>query len=331
VLVKLQHKNFITQLSWVVAAAVIFAIPDFFTQSFPYPTNSTLFLETLGLQSNQIRDWIIDLLHLLSLIVVSVYANNIFVYHQLIRRNNFLPALFFIALYFSLYSPFFQIIKVLNIFLLLLFIQNALKNYDSQRTEHIIFSSAFFIGLAATLSYSNYIFLPLLWISFFIFHNYNWRNIINSLIAISVPLFYLATYLYWTDQLTAITLEYNTLLYGEFDLNFGRGIYKNISLFMISAVYIYSFLFFVSHANSMVIAARKKTTVVVWLSVFCIGLILFDHSYLSSIAFIIPLSLLLAQRVEQVKRKEKTINAFLIFGFLYFLFQRYYLVFYAQF
>jgi hypothetical protein len=331
-IVQLQHKNFITQLIWFVIVVLIFALPDFFFSANPISSSkNTIYLELLQFSRWFSNKWIYNLIHLILLVSISIYAKYVFTYHQLIRRNNYLPAIFFIVFYYSSSSYDFQLLTIISIFLILLFFQNTLKNYDISSSEHIIFSAAFFLGLSTVLSYNNFIFLPLLWISFLIFHAYKWRNIPISLIAIIVPFLYLATYLYWTNNMDLIANELSAFSLETIDTTLPQGIFETFSMLLIAVLFIFSSLFFISNANSMTIAVRKKMTFVIWMSLFSLLLIyFFKNDQIANKAFIIPLSLLFGQQMEHLNKRKKPTNFGLGLTLLYFLFQRYYVLFHAQ-
>lgn len=203
-LLRLFHKNYFTQISLLILFAVVFAVPDFIQKTGAEWSDNTLFLRLSCLHPWIKTIWVYESLQLLAIIGIAFFIKYIFTAHQLIHHSNFLPGLILISL-FGFHQLFdFQILTSINLFLLILAYSHLLKSFDDDKPDNALFSASFYIGLATFISYTNILFLLLVWISFFVFQNYSWRYLPITIAAIIVPYLFFASWLFWFDQLSLL-------------------------------------------------------------------------------------------------------------------------------
>jgi len=325
VLLQLFHKNYFTQISWIVVFAILFAIPDFVQQSGEIWSSNTLFLKLSCLHPWLKIHWIYETIQILTVIGIAFLVKYILTSHQLVHHSNFLPSLLIIAL-FGFHQVFdFQLIISLNLLILVFFYQFILQSFDEEKPDNAIFSASFFIGLATLISYNNLVFLVLIWISFLVFQNYSWRYIPISLTGIIVPYLFFFTYLFWTSQLHLINTEWTALA------NYPYRLPQINDVFSIIIYSILGFLIFISlskiipETSSKIISIRKKVSFSLWFLLISIIVMLFSNEPIVKNIFLIPLSGLLGYYLRIVKTKRKLIDFVFSLFILFLLFQKYYL------
>lgn len=106
-----------------------------------------------------------------------------------------------------------------NIFLLIAF-WRLVKIQKGGTTAPPLFEAALSIGMAAMFHLPFLLFLPFIWTGGFILRSIGGRDLIGSLIGLSLPFIFLAGHHYWTDQLSAFPFFFDgkgssSLLYTE--------------------------------------------------------------------------------------------------------------------
>ncbi len=324
-LLRLFHKNYYTQISLLILFTVAFAIPDFIQKTGENWSDNTLFLRLSCLHPWIRISWVYESLQLLVLLAIAFIIKHTLTAHQLIHQSNFLPGLILISL-FGFHQLFdFQILTSINLFLLILAYSHLLKSYDDDQPDNALFSASFFIGLATFISYTNIVFLVLVWISFFVFQNYSLRYLLITIIGLIVPHLFFATWLFWFDQLPLLEKEWQTTS------NFSYQLPQFNDLFLIITYAILGFFIFLSlskiipETSSKIISIRKKVSLSLWFLALSIIILLFSADPIVKNAYLIPLSGLLGYYLRSVKNRRNLIDTIFSLFIFFLLFQKYYL------
>lgn len=323
-LLKLFHKNYFTQISWIIIFAILFAIPDFLYRSAEIWSSNTLFLKLSCLHPWLKNHFVYQSLQVLVLIGISFLIKYFLTKHQLIHHSNFLPSLLIIALFGFSQLFDYQLLISLNLLLLVFFYNFILQSFDDEKPENAIFSASLFMGLSTLISYNNVVFLLLIWISFIVFQNYSWRYIPMSLAGLIVPYLFFFTYLFWTEQLSLVSKEWIDLQ------NYTYQLPQLNNLFIIAIFSILGFLIFLSlskiipETSSKIISIRKKVSFSLWFLLISIIVMLFSNEPIVKNIFLIPLSGLLGYYLRTVKNKRRLIDLMFSLFILFLLFQKYY-------
>lgn len=323
-LLKLFHKNYFAQISWIIIFAILFAIPDFLYKSGEFWSSNTLFLKLSCLHPWLKNHYVYQSLQVLVLIGISFLVKYFLTSHQLVHHSNFLPSLLIIALFGFNQLFDYQLLISLNLLLLVFFYNFILQSFDDDKPDNAIFSASLFMGIATLISYNNVVFLFLIWISFIVFQNYSWRYIPISLTGLIVPYLFFFTYLFWTEQLSLIDTEWNNLQ------NYTYQLPQLNNLFSIAIFSILGFLIFLSlskiipETSSKIISIRKKVSFSLWFLIISIVVMLFSNEPIVKNIFLIPLSGLLGYYLRSVKNKRRLIDMMFSLFILFLLFQKYY-------
>jgi len=152
--------------------------------------------------------WINTILAFIILLIEATLLNFIIRNENFISRNSYLPMLIFFVLMSSssalltltpvLFSNFFLIISISIIF----------NTYDEEEPFLKVFNAGFCIAIASIFYLPSALFLFLIWISFFVFSQYTWRNWLISIIGFITPYLFLIIYYYWFDKLEIFIDDY---------------------------------------------------------------------------------------------------------------------------
>lgn len=328
-LLSLFHKNYFAQISWIIAFAILFAIPDFFYEQGNHWSNHTLFLRISCLHPWLNINWVYQSVQLLFLLGIVFLLKYILTSHQLIHHSNFLPGLLIISLigFNQLFD--FQILISINLFLLTLSYSYLLKSFDDDKPDNSIFSAALFIGLSSFISYTNIVFLLLIWMSLIVFQNYSWRYIPISIAAIVVPYLFFATYLFWTDQLVMLETELVAIKQFSYQLPQLKDLFNILIYTFLGFLILMSLSKIIPETSSKIIAIRKKVGLSLWFLLISILVFIFSGEAVVKSAFLIPLSGLLGYYLRSVRNRRRLLDfSFSLFIFIL-LFHKYYEV-YAQ-
>ena len=325
-ILQLFKKSFFIQISWIIIFAIAFAIPHFFQNNTEYIPQTTLFLNLIYFYSWFKINWIYQIISHLLLLGLAFYIKEIFAKHQLAHHSNFLSSLILIALFNFLFPFQYQFLGIVNLFLLAIAFDFILKSGDDEKVDNSIFTASLILSLASFISYSNLIVFPIIWFSFFIFQNYNWRYLPMSITGLIIPYLFLFTWLFWFDKLELITSEWS-IAYQSF--------YQTPQFSTLFYIFIFSLLGFfllislvkiIPETTAKVIDIRRKTSLTIWLLIFSLYPLIFFPDSISNNLILIPLAGILGYYLRIVKKRRNLID----FGFtiliILLLINKYYLV-----
>lgn len=319
-------KSFYGQIALVVLFAILFAIPDFMQdRTLFWPTN-TLFLKISCLAPFLKINWIYQTLVLILQVLYAFYVKDLLTRNQLNHHLNFLPALLVIVL-FNFLQPFqYQLLNILNLFLITLTFSFLLKSFDDNNPNNSFFGASILIALSSFLGYGNIFMIFLVWISFFVFQNYSWRYMPITLIGLITPYIFLLSYLFWYDLLFAIDMEWKQILKAGFQWSLPQGIFQYIVLGILSFFLLLSLLKIVPEMPGRIISIRKKTSLTLWL--LFITLIAFWLGGSSSVSqlYLLPIAAVIGYYLRTIKKRKIFFDIIFTSFILLLLFNKYYLV-----
>jgi hypothetical protein len=323
-LLQLFKKSYFIQISWVVFFAIILAIPGFFFQNIGIWPNNTLFFQLVQPPAFLLINWVNQLLFFFLILFLSFYLKVVLTKHHLVHHLNFIPSLLVILLFNFYHEGQFQLIGGINLFLLILAFSHLLESFDNDKPDNNIFSAAFLISIATLLSYTNLVFILIVWLSFFVFQNYSWRYFPITIVGIITPYFFFLTWLFWEDKLMSIENEWYLIIQTIYEIPLFD------SLFHIVITSILGFFIFLSLAKIIpetpgkIIAIRKKTSLSLYYLVLSIFPFLFSQDIIVKNIILIPLAGIMGYYLRAVKARRRwidllfTIFVILIIGHQYY-------------
>lgn len=303
-LLSIFKKSYYIQIVWVVFIGILLAIPSYLQDHTLFESDHTIFLKITTVPDFLHINWIYQSISWLLLFGLAFYVKGLLTKHQLVHHLNFLPAIIILSL-FGFQQPFsYPLIGIINLYLIAFAFSFLLQSFEDERPDNSIFSASLLIAIASLLSYSNVLFITLVWMSFFVFQNYSWRYLPITLIGFVTPYIFLFTWLFWLDQLDLIPQE--LLIIQENIYQFP----KLDGLFDIVIMSILGFFIFVSLARILpeisgkIIAIRKKTSLSVWFLIISIIPFILSPEMITKNVILIPLSGFLGYYLRLVKRRR---------------------------
>jgi hypothetical protein len=297
-------KSFYGQIALVILFAILFSIPNFVQSNADFWVQNTLFFKISCLAPFLKINWIYQSVVFILVVLFAFYIKDIFTRHQLNHHLNFLPSLLFIAL-FNFTQPFqYQLIAILNLFLIAFTYSYLLQSFEDHNPNNNYFGAAILISLSSFLGYGNVFMITLVWISFFVFQNYNWRYLPITLIGLVTPYIFLFSYLFWYDFLFLAESEWKFIVSSFLTLNIPKDLFYLIIFGLLSLFLLLSLMKIIPETAGKIISIRKKTSLTLWF--LFIGLIAFFLGGQSSGSqlYLIPLVGVVGYYLRTIKKRK---------------------------
>jgi len=172
-------------------------------------------------------------------------------------------------------------------------------------TIPIILNASFLVGIAS-LFYSQLVFLfVLIWMAIFIHRIVTWRNLLVTLIGVTLPYFFLLTWFYFTEQLLEESyVLFNSLKY-DFIFLYPHELLNISILTMVVPLVVISIFGVMGRLNENSINRRRNLliTIVYFFIIFLI-LIIFSKSLNNMLLLIIPAILLISYWISNQKQTK---------------------------
>lgn len=304
-ILSLFKKSHFVQITWVILITIILAVPGIYQTETIFWPESTLFTKISCLAPWLKINWIYQIITNLLLILLAFYVKAVFSKHQLVHYQNYLPALLIIVLFNFSYPYAYQLAAILNLFLLALSFSFLLDSFDDEKPDNSIFSASLFLSLASFLSYSNFYFLILIWVSFFVFQNYSWRYLPISIVGLLTPYIFLFTWLFWFDKMDILFHEWNHAAEQFYQFPQFTGLFNIIILSILGFFIFASLSKIIPETPAKIIAIRRKTNITLWFLLFAFYPLLFHPDFISKNLITIPLAGLLGYYFRVVKMRRK--------------------------
>lgn len=324
-ILQLFKKSYFIQISWVVFFAIIMAIPGFLSQNISIWPRNTLFLQQFQLPDFLQINWINQLAFFFLILFLSFYLKVLLTKHQLVHHLNFIPSLLVILLFNFYHNGQFQLIGGINLLLLILAFSHLLESFDHEKPDNNIFSAALLIGIASLLSYSNLIFILIVWLSFFVFQNYSWRYFPITIIGLITPYFFFLTWLFWENQLGSIENEWDLIINEKIhEVSVFDSLFHIITSSILGFFILLSLAKIIPETPGKIIAIRKKISLSLYFLVLAILPFLVSQDVIVKNIILIPLAGIMGYYLRAVKTRRRwidllfTIFVLLIIGYKYY-------------
>jgi len=299
-LFKSNHQILLSILFVIGAAIWLYSFVNPMPPPIPHETE-VLYQRLYGLLI-QVHPSIIVALAFSLLFIQSIVLNNLVINNNLLEKNTFLPALVYFVLMSAL-QPYctFTPIHLTNL-IWLLCINRVLKIYLKEDPYESIFIISMLISISALIYTQALFFLAFLWLCFFVYRIFKWREWIISLLGFAIPFLFFAFYLFWNDNLNFIAKFLNIFYFIPFHLN-----YKSIE-FISSVIFVLFSLFTVvkyqMYYKEKIVMLRKFSGVLV--SFYAIGLLsvysLMQNELNHLMCIFIPVSIFASHLFLKLKR-----------------------------
>ena len=239
----------------------------------------------------------------LLVIIESFTINHIINNHEILGKQSYMPALFYILLMSS--SPFHLALHpglFANLFLMLA--MNQLFNiYRKEISFSQVFDAGLLIALASLFYLPSILLFPLVWIALIVFRPFIWREWIIALIGLIVPYLYLCVYYFWQGSLDHIKEHLGFMVKAE-----GLNIVKmsGYSYFFIAIIILLVILSLGNLFAGLTVnnKLKAKNSLILWSWFLLFSLFMFPIYSIKYISFIaIPLSVFYANYFLQVKKE----------------------------
>ena len=257
---------------------------------------------------------------LVGLVIVFISAltlNNILVFHELTPKNNILPAFLFILLMGSNPITLCSYPVILTLPFFTWFLHTIFKMNDEPENYMEVFNASILISIISMIYPLSILLFLFILLALLIYGTVNGRNIIISLIAVSLPYLYLLFYYFWTDQLAAALTAYRELFGGIFQIELNKSIMQ-MAVWILFAVFMLSpaFLRITGTLSSFGINFRKKMAATAWLVAFLLPMIIFSGKADYNTLIFVPASIMIAHYYQLFKKSLLNEIALLLFLFL---------------
>ena len=148
--------------------------------------------------------WFSGLLGFLISVSQVIHLNYIIGKHEVLYKNSYLPALFFILLFgmipsFLTFNP---VLVVNSIFIFIL--GNLFKLYKNPAPLPLIFNTTFLVGICTLFYLPSISLILLIAIGIFILKTFAWRDWLVGFIGLILPFFFTFVYYFWYDSLDEV-------------------------------------------------------------------------------------------------------------------------------
>ncbi|RYD51007.1 MAG: hypothetical protein EOP52_11405 [Sphingobacteriales bacterium] len=180
-------------------------------------------------------------IYLLLLFGQALYLNNLVIRHRLFTKSTFTPA--FMFLIFATLLPSFQGITppLFANFLLLGALDTMLQFGRPTQPRRLIFNAGFLIGTAAFVQFSYVFAFGLLLAALLFLRPFHTGEYMAALLGLLTPVYFMATALFLTDQLSALrnwpSIALHRLPWHSGQVGATIGIYSGVALLLLAGLY----------------------------------------------------------------------------------------------
>ncbi len=203
----------------------------------------------------------------------AVYLSILMQKHNLVERNNWIPSILYLVLSIITMNGILTNIVISNLFILLMF-GRLFDSFQSIKGVDNVMLSSFYVTISSLFYYPSIILILAIFICLIIFRHINWRHFVSILLGMFIPILYLATFYFLTDELF---VQYNliTQMWSEIFAHLHEIVLDRIILTLIISFFLFLSIFHLSlHQQGKLIKIRKKTSVLITFSIFSIIMLL---------------------------------------------------------
>ncbi len=222
--------------------------------------------------------------------------NHLVVKHSILRKDSFLPALFFVLLN-SFYKEqlFLNPQLIANLFIILMF-ERLCNLYESEKPLYVVLDSGLFLGLAILFNYDTLIYLPLILISVVIITYFNIRFLLASIFGILLPIYLVGVVFYMFDSLNDLLIIIEISVKRNYINQITFNWIKLLPWFLITGITLVSaVLLQAEYFKSKVKTRRIIFTVVIFIIISVLIILIENHNLVYAVCYLsIPLSIIIA-------------------------------------
>lgn len=215
--------------------------------------------------------------------------------NNLADSNSLIPALVFIVV-MSLF-PGLQTLHQALIpgFIMIVVLDMVFDIFTAEEAYTKVFNSSFLVAVSSFFYFPSIAFLLFIWLTFFIYRLYSWREWVIVLLGFLTPYILLWTYFFWTDDLAKAFQAYQNYFTPKSLFNFAQGIsiLNYFSAGIVILLFIRAFLIQAAHLQENVISVRKRFWAVILFLVISLASFLFSGSLAALHVVFIQVSLAL--------------------------------------
>ncbi|MBA3706984.1 MAG: hypothetical protein H0W84_14105 [Bacteroidetes bacterium] len=241
----------------------------------------------------------------LLIIAEAFLLNYIVTKNEVIIKQSYLPALFYIILMgnnismLTLYPPLFA-----NLFLLFA-LNTLLSSYRKDVAFSQVFDAGILVSIASLFYFPSIIFLPVLGIGLLILRPFIWREWVISFIGVIVPYLFIITYYFYNDTLNYLWYDkfFFPILEKKSGLNFPKAFY--LMLGISSLIILFSFGKVLGTLNAGAQKTKKGILLLIWLFIFsCLSVFIAPEITTKYFApMLIPASVFCAYYFVNIKKR----------------------------
>lgn len=242
---------------------------------------------------------------LLFCILQSYYLIRMNFKHIFIENKTYLPAMIYVLICSALFSnQNLQPALLANFFVLFAFDKALLIDKGSHHFKRF-YESGIFIGIA-TLIYPWAIYLlAAIWLCLIILRNFEWREMLSSIIGVATPIALLFTISYLKNNFVLTYTTYINLLFSKQQNQFLLQSQNIVSLVIFALLIMITIFFSLQIMGTKKISSRKYITLFLWLLLVAYFIYFLNPAVGNEIVYImaIPLSLTFTFLFTELRKK----------------------------
>ena len=226
--------------------------------------------------------------------------------YDLVPRNSLIPSMVFIV--FMSHEPglLWLYPALIPVMLIIIVLAIIMEIYNLEEAYTQIFNSGALIALATLFSFESFFFIIFIYLTYFIFRIYHWREWVIPLTGVLTIYIFIWVYFFWNDQLGEAFANYN-LLFTDLSFISVEGPFHVLSLILLISITllgIWSLIRIGASYTENILVTRKRLGIVFWFALITMIIAVFSGnaaSYNKSF-FITGISVLAAISLAQLKK-----------------------------
>lgn len=237
--------------------------------------------------------WISGISFIFLTLLGAIYFNFLMERYNMMRKQSFLPAMFFVVLMSSLpeFLSFIQGI-IANIFLL--FSINRLLSISlDQNAASPVFDAMFLISIGSLFYFPIIIFFPCVFIALMVYKTFHWREWVVGLIGLGLPYLFAFVYCFFFDTTYLIAQHVQNTLSIKSSWPEFQFLSTYFLVTILAIILLLGLMPFVKEINQNKVKIRKSLIVMIWFLILSfLAPVVFNFYGSSTLIFsVIPLSL----------------------------------------
>lgn len=313
-----RSQNPITQLAllaslwiWVIVRTFMTEIPSIGGQFFE-PLSNILFS---NLPPNSLGN---RLIFIFLIAFQSIYLSVILQKHDIIERNYWLPSiLYFLIISIPAGNLALTPALIANLFLILL-MERLFESYDSIKGIDNVMLSGFYASLSTLFYFPSVLFILGILLGLFVLRHIEWRYFVVTIIGIFLPLLYIGTWFFVTDQIVIEISIYRSILNNIFAQISNPQLDKPFLLVFLIIFFILSLFYTFNHQQEKLIKIRKKNGIIFVLSIISVFSIFSSYSPIAQSFSFAALMLSVTSSIYLIEMKKRLLSSILFWIILVF-------------